>query len=272
MPPGSTSGPVASSSTQRSNDRHLQGRVHRHLGERLPRERVRVAQQVGPGLELDELHSLGDLGVGLVGPDAARDLELSQHLPEAESRGERLACLVALLDPGREDVAPVLSGRDDDALEERAAEPPATVLGQDDVAHVRAAWQVGADGGGAAGDRPVDPADEAQVVGPPCAAPLQLVRGDRVARDDGVPEGRIRLVPRPVPRRELRDLELDVHRRSYPDRFSFPCRLAYTSPRLKIARPSGMLAAPITRSGQMSCHSEPSDAPSRIEARIPSSA
>jgi len=33
-----------------------------------------------------------------------------------------------------------------------------------------------------------------------------------------------------------------------------------------------MQAAPMIRSGQMSCQSEPSDAPSRMAARIPSSA
>ena len=75
------------------------------------------------------------------------------------------------------------------------------------------------------------------------AAPLELRGGDRIAREHGVPDGRVGLVPRAVAEGQLRDLALAVH---HPDRFSLPCRFAYTSPRLKIARPSGMQAAPIS--------------------------
>ena len=40
--------------------------------------------------------------------------------------------------------------------------------------------------------------------------------------------------------------------RDHPDRFSFPCRLAYSSPRRKTQSPSGIATAPIRSSGQMS--------------------
>ena len=161
--------------------------------------------------------------------------------------------------------------RHDDALEKRATEPAAPVLRQDDVAHVRPARQVRADRGGAACDRPVDPADHANVVGLAHAAPLELVRGDRVPRHHGAPEGRVRLVTRAVVEGELGDLEVRVD--AHPDRFSLPCRLAYTSPRLKIARPSGMRdGADHERAARCRARATPSDAPSRIAARIPSSA
>src|SRR5581483_4917333 len=55
----------------------------------------------------------------------------------------------------------------------------------------------------------------------------------------------------------------------HPDRFSFPWRFAYCSPRRKTQSPSGIDAAPITISGQMSPQTAAGPAPSMIAARIP---
>ena len=59
---------------------------------------------------------------------------------------------------------------------------------------------------------------------------------------------------------------------AHPERFSFPCRLAYVSPRPKTQRPRGIDKAPMTTRAPISPHSSPSPAPSRIADLIPSSA
>src|SRR5438876_1165295 len=55
----------------------------------------------------------------------------------------------------------------------------------------------------------------------------------------------------------------------HPDRFSFPCFLAWISPRRKTQIPSGTETAPISSRGQMSPHTVPSPAPFRIALRMP---
>ncbi len=57
-----------------------------------------------------------------------------------------------------------------------------------------------------------------------------------------------------------------------PLRLSFPCLFAYSSPRRNTHRPSGMEIAPISTSGPISSPSSMTPSPSRMAARIPSSA
>src|ERR671910_763777 len=58
----------------------------------------------------------------------------------------------------------------------------------------------------------------------------------------------------------------------HPDRFSFPCRFAYSPPRRKTQRPSGIVTIPITTSASNSSPIDVSPSPSRIAALSPSSA
>ena len=58
----------------------------------------------------------------------------------------------------------------------------------------------------------------------------------------------------------------------HPDRFNFPWRLAYCSPRRNTHSPSGIATTPIRSKGQMSPQTAAGVAPSRIAALIPRSA
>jgi len=187
-------------------------------------------------------------------------LDLPVGLFEPEPFGERLRALVD--DVGSDPRDAEGGGVIDEAVEQQAADPTPTRLGQHAGRDEPAAGRVRHPGQPAARELPVQLGEHAQLLRLRARADL-LDRPGRLVREDDAPHvepGLDVLVG------------LDRPEVDHPDRFSFPCRFAYCSPRRKTQSPSGIDTAPITISGQMSPHTAAGPAPSMIAALIPRSA
>jgi hypothetical protein len=214
---------------------------HVDLGDRLDAQlvhvtQVRVAQFADPVTEL-----------AVPGPELPQHHDLLRDLLEATAVDERERVGVADASPER--VAAELARLLTNGREQLRADPAATHLGMH--AHHRE---------GAARDaRTPDERKAAVVVDEGGPVPVRgLVGRDHVVGLDLVVDLCAAL-----------EVRAGVREARHPDRFSFPCFLAYRSPVRKIRRPSGTETAPITSSAQISVPRSVRPAPSMIAARQP---
>ncbi len=230
---------------------------HGHVLDSLPHE---LAQSIRlGGLEPDDPDPRRRLTRPLVVAERSHQLDLAIDLAKAVPGRECHRGHVLCADPRAQHLVPEAPGMLGAGTQEQRPDALAPRLGEHARKRERPPRDRGARGDGAADDVPVPQREQ--------VPPVRVVPERATEIHDPDRQVGLDRVLHAHPGLELGVAEsLDDH----PDLFSLPCFFAYTSPRLKIASPSGMQTTPITSSGHTSAHMTPR--PSRIEPRIPRSA